>query len=309
MIYTVTLNPALDRELIVPAILVDEVLRATQSRVDCGGKGFNVSRTLAMLGVPSTALALAGGQAGATLRAALLDLGVTAEFVAISGETRSNVSIISQDYDHTIKVNEPGPLISADEQAALMTLVRERARPGDWWILAGSLPPGVSATIYADLISVIKAAGGQTILDTSGVPLRHGCAARPMLVKPNALEASQLTRRPVNSAAEAVEAARQLEGIEYVIISLGQQGAVLVQGEQAWLASPPHIEARNTIGAGDALVAGLVWGLSQHDALLGLRWGVACGASAASQLGTTIGTHAEVARLAARVELHSLPLD
>ncbi len=146
MIYTLTLNPALDRELTVPALALDTVLRASESRVDCGGKGFNVSRMLASLGAQSVALGFAGGHTGAMLRDGLAALGIATDFVWITGETRTNVSIIVGDEGHHIKVNEAGPTVSADELAALAQRVRELARAGDWWVLAGSLPPGCPPT-------------------------------------------------------------------------------------------------------------------------------------------------------------------
>src|SRR3954451_24411287 len=113
MIYTVTLNPALDRELTVPALVFDDVLRATETRVDCGGKGFNVSRMLAALGAESIALGFAGGHTGAMLRDGLAALGIETDFVQIGGETRTNVSIVMTNDGHYVKVNEAGPTISA----------------------------------------------------------------------------------------------------------------------------------------------------------------------------------------------------
>jgi len=309
MIYTVTLNPALDRELTVPTVAFDEVLRASETRLDVGGKGFNVSRMLAALGSESVALGFAGGRTGEALRDGLEALGIATDFVVVAGETRTNVSIVTHDHDHYVKVNEAGPTISADEQAALVARVRARVRSGDWWVLAGSLPPGVAPTIYAKLIRHIHSAGGRTILDTSGVPLRAGCVARPFLVKPNALEISQLTGRPVTTIAEAFEAASALEGIEHIVISLGSAGALLVHDGHGWLATPPSIHERNPIGAGDSLVAGLVWGLSEGDALEALRWGVACGAATASHDGTAVGTRDEVVAFAQQVQIRKLQTD
>jgi 1-phosphofructokinase family hexose kinase len=306
MIYTVTLNPALDRELTVPAVAFDEVLRATESRVDWGGKGFNVSRMLAALGAESVAMGFAGGRTGDVLRDGLAALGIATDFTPIAGETRTNVSIVTHEHDHYVKVNEPGPTIAAGEQAALIARVRERARTGDWWVLAGSLPPGVDASIYAALIRDIRAAGGRVLLDTSGEPLRHGCAEQPFLVKPNALEASQLTGRPVESVEQALAAATAMAGIEYVVISMGSAGALLAHGGRGWLATPPPIEERNPIGAGDSLVGGLVWGFTQGEPLEALRWGVACGAAAAARDGTAIGTRDDVARLAEHVQLREV---
>jgi 1-phosphofructokinase family hexose kinase len=306
MIYTVTLNPALDRELTVPELACDTVLRATATRVDVGGKGFNVSRMLAVLGLPSVALGFAGGHTGEILRDGLEALGIATDFVWIAGETRTNTSIVAEHRQHHLKVNEPGPTISAEACAMLRTHVQTLLRRDDWWVLAGSLPPGVPLDFYADLIGDVQAAGAHAVLDTSGAALRAGCAARPMLIKPNTAEAEMLTARPLGTPEEALAAASSLDGIAYVVISMGAAGALLAHAGRGWLALPPAIQERNPIGAGDAMVAGLVWGLSQHDALRALVWGVACGAAAASHDGTAVGTPAEVARLAQHVQVREL---
>lgn len=306
MIYTLTLNPALDRELTVPALTLDTVLRASESRVDWGGKGFNVSRMLASLGAESIALGFAGGHTGAMLRDGLAALGIATDFVEIAGETRTNVSIVAG-AGHHIKVNEAGPTVSAGEVAALAQRVRGLARAGDWWVLAGSLPPGCPPTFYASLIGDIQAAGARALLDSSGAALRHGCAARPYLAKPNAAEASELTGLPVGSVAEALVAADAMQGVELVALSMGAEGALLVQGRRGWLARPPAIRERNPIGAGDSLLAGLAWSLSQGRRLPdAIRWSVACGAATASQAGTAVGTYDQVAQVAQQVEVEEV---
>lgn len=306
MIYTVTLNPALDRELTVPAISFDSVLRATESRSDLGGKGFNVARMLAVLGQPVVAVGFAGGKTGEILREGLNGLGIPTEFVEITGETRTNVSIVTPAGDHHIKVNEAGPTISANEKLALEKLVQTRVQPGDWWVLAGSLPPGLAPTVYADLIRAIKAAGGRVILDTSGEPLRQGYLAGPDLLKPNTVEAAQLTGHFLDTPQAALRATRYLEGVEFVVVSMGKDGALLGWQGQGWWASAPTIVERNPIGAGDSLVAGLVAGLSQDSPLEALRLGVACGAATASHGGTAIGTRPEINELLEKVSLHEL---
>jgi 1-phosphofructokinase family hexose kinase len=307
MIYTLTLNPALDRELTVPRLTFDEVLRSSASRADCGGKGFNVSRMLANLGAASTALGFAGGHTGAMLRDGLAALQIATEFVWVAGETRTNISIVASDDHRHIKVNEPGPTISAEEQQALVALVKAKAAPGDWWVLAGSLPPGCSPNFYANLIALIQGAGAHALLDTSGVALRYGCAAAPFLVKPNAAEASELTGLPVRTVSEARQAAEALGTIAYVALSMGADGALLTHQRRAWHATSPQIHQANPIGAGDSMLAGLTWSLSQgHDAATALRWGVACGAATASLSGTAVGTSEQVAQLFEQVDVQEL---
>jgi 1-phosphofructokinase family hexose kinase len=303
MIYTLTLNPALDRELTVPTFSFDTVLRASETRLDCGGKGFNVSRVLAVLGTDSVALGFSGGQTGEALRQKLNALRIETDFISITGETRTNISIVAASGEHHLKVNEAGPFISPQEQAELLTKVEKLAKAGDWWVLAGSLPPGIPATFYAEIIQRLKAAGSHTILDTSEAPLRYGLAALPTLIKPNAVEFTQLTSQPIASLAQAYSVATTLKDIEYVVISMGKAGVVMVNKKQSWFGLPPTIQEQNPIGAGDSLVAGLVWGLSKGDVKAALRYGVACGAATASHKGTGIGSYDEISRLVEQVQI------
>ena len=306
MIYTVTLNPALDRELAVPAIEFDAVLRASALRVDYGGKGFNVSRALASLGSETVAVGLVGGPTGQRIADGLAGLGIATDFVQISGETRTNVSIVSDSEAHHIKVNEAGPTISAAETQALLAKVDELAGSGDWWVLSGSLPPGMEPSVYAELVQIVQNAGGRAVLDTSGAPLRHACEVAPYLAKPNAFEASELTGLPVDTTEEVAAVARNIAemGVPNVLISLGKDGALLYNGRETWLATPPKIAEANPIGAGDSSVAGLVYGLSQGlDWPDVLRWSMGCGAAAASLPGTGVGSRDLVAQMADQVRV------
>jgi 1-phosphofructokinase family hexose kinase len=309
MIFTVTLNPAVDREMTVDAIAFDTVLRASDWRVDCGGKGFNVARMLKSLGISSVALGFAAGKSGEMLNDKLESLGIETDFVWVEGETRTNVSIVSSENGHYVKVNEPGPTITEANLAHLAQKIGERVRAGDWWVLAGSLPPGVPPTYYTELIGIIQAAGAKVFLDTSGEALRQNCAAKPLLVKPNDEEAQELTGLPVSTPSEiaAVGTAISAMGPVSVIISLGKKGAVLVDQGKAWLAASPEIVAANPVGAGDSMVAGIVWGLSQGDSMQdALCKGIACGAATASQKGTSVGSHEQVHQLLTKVQLSEI---
>lgn len=303
MIYTLTLNPALDREYQVPAIAFGEVLRAASVREDLGGKGFNVSRALLALGAPSVAVGLVGGHAGRRIADGLAALGVATELVELTGgETRTNVTVVAP--DRHVKVNEPGPALGPDEEARLVARVRALARAGDLWVLSGSLPPGARPELYGALVRILADAGARALLDTSGAALRAGCAAAPFLVKPNAAEARELTGLDAAAPAEraaAIAAVHRL-GPAHVLLTLGAEGALLSDGARTWRARAPGIEERNPIGAGDALLAGVVFGLSRGLGLPeALRWGVAAGAAAASLPGTAVGDRGLVERLAAGV--------
>lgn len=309
MIFTVTLNPAVDREMTVDNIAFDTVLRATDWQVDCGGKGFNVARMLRSLDISSVALGFAAGKSGEMLDEKLQSLGIATDFVWTEGETRTNVSIVSGTNGQYVKVNEPGPTISETDLKALSTKIENKVCAGDLWVLAGSLPPGVPLTYYTDLINIIQSGGARVFLDTSDEALRQNCAAKPLLVKPNDEEAHELTGLPVDTPENVVEAARAIShlGPANVIVSLGKRGAVLVADEKAWLATSPKVVAANPIGAGDSLVAGVVWGLSEGDTMRdALSKGIACGAATASQKGTTVGSLNQVNMLLSQIEVREI---
>lgn len=306
MIVTVTPNPVLDRTLTVPHIVVNEMVRATASRLDWGGKGFNVSRALQSLDAESVAMGFVGGAAGGLLERGLSDMGVRTDFVHIAGETRTNIVIAESDATRYVKVNEAGPAVQEEELATFLGRARERVRPGDIWVLCGSLPPGIPAGFYAELIDLVQARGAKGLLDSSGEPMQVGCAARPYLVKPNAVEAGELIGHEIESDADALNAAEFLLclGVELVALSLGSDGLLLASERQAVWARPPRVRARNPVGAGDALLAGVAWALEQGLSLGEIaRWGVATGTAAAVREGVSVGTRAEVEALYGQVQI------
>ena len=210
MIVTVTLNPTLDKTLSVPALRPGEVHRARFLRQDIGGKGINVSRALAALGVASIPIGFLGGATGRAMRDGLTAAGYDARFVDVPGETRQNLTLLDESTGVYTKINEPGPTIGPEHLAALHALVDELAAPGDLWALCGSLPPGAPADFYADLVTAVQARGARAILDTSEEALRLGLAARPAGIKPNSEEAAQALGQTVSSDEEHVIAVRRL---------------------------------------------------------------------------------------------------
>ncbi len=293
MIYTLTLNPAVDRELIIPRLELDTVLRAKSVVVDCGGKGINVSRALLALGVRSVASGFLGGNNGKFLLEGLHTSGISTDFVWLEQETRINISIFAEHDGHYIKVNENGPSVNSNDQQKMLAKVSELAQSGDWWILAGNLPPNVSQDFYATILKILNQQGANAILDTSGEALQFGLQERPFLVKPNAEEAGVLTGTSTETSVQLKNIATMIRGMgaQNVIISLGKQGALLQTRGGTWLAHAPTIEQKNPTGAGDSMVGGMVYalqrGLGMKEAL---TWGVACGAATASLPGTQVGS-------------------
>lgn len=307
MIYTLTLNPAVDREYRVPALIPNDVLRATTVRNDPGGKGFNVSRMISQLGGTTTAAGFVGGTTGQWLADSLSRLGIETNFIKIDSETRTNTTIVSNSEDHYFKVNESGPTLAEADIGRLIELVEREARPDEWWVLAGSLPGGCPPDLYATLTRILQKAGSRVFLDASGGPLVEGCAAGPEWIKPNDDEAREIT-----GEADPLAAGRALRrrGIKNVIVSQGRDGSLYLSDQTALRIHPLSIIENNPIGAGDAFVGGLVYQLQRGAAPeVALRWATASGAAAASLPGTAFGSRDQVEKLAADVHIEAIDLD
>jgi len=297
MIYTVTLNPGLDRTLTVPEIVHNEVLRATTVRIDLGGKGLNVSRALKALGSNSVAMGFVGGSNGLLMKRGLREIGIRTDFVCVRGETRISTLIVDKEAQEHIKVNEPGPIILMDEQEALVQKIRKRLKPGDFWAFCGSLPLGLPSNFYAMLIRLVQAGGAKAVLDTSGDALREGVKATPYLLKPNLLEIEQATGITVGTEADAFIALETLLnlGVQYVALSMGANGLMIGRKGEIRGIKPPKVPVRSTVGAGDSTLAGILWAMSKNMALDEVaRWGVATGTAAVMCEGTGVGDQALV---------------
>lgn len=285
MIVTLTPNPSLDRTLELTELLRGEVIRATAVRVDPGGKGINVSLALTATGHASRAVVPLGGYEGEQLGAAITDAGIELVVVAVAESVRTNLSLTEPDGTVT-KVNAPGPQLSTGEAEALRTTTVASLVGADWLAVCGSMPPGAPDRLYADLVDEAHTAGVRIAVDASGAPLAAAIAAGPDLIKPNVHELAELTGRPLRRLGEVLDAANELRdrGVKSVAVSLGADGAILVEDTGAWHATTPPITVRSAVGAGDAMVAGLLAASGQGpDAL---RHGVAYGSGAAELPGT-----------------------
>lgn len=297
MIYTVTLNPSIDRTMHFAKLTIGELNRAAHSRLDLSGKGVNVSVALRRFGVETMALGIAAGNTGRALVDGLTAQGYACEFIWVAGETRSNVTVIDESTGVTTKLNEPGPHVTECDLSAFEALLLSRLQPGDLVVMSGSLPPGAPAETYARLIGAARQRGAFAALDTSGASLAPGCAAGPDFVKPNAIEAMELVGCPFDTPAQWVEGLKAILalGPKRVLLSLGSQGATLAVGDPAqpaiWHAQPPRIQEISAVGAGDASLSGALWawrqGLPPEELV---RWGVATGTATAMVDGSAMPT-------------------
>lgn len=259
MITTVTPNPSIDRTYELPVLIPGEVHRAARRHQEPSGKGVNVTRALTVNGVPSLAVLPCGGPAGRELTGLLDAEKVRYRAVPVSGPVRINISL-TEPAGRTTKINEAGPSLSASELEQLTENALAEARPGDWIVCSGSLPPGAPPDYYARVGQRAHQAGLRFALDTSGQALAAGLDAAPEVVKPNVSELSEVTGTRITTLGQAITCARELRarGADSVVVSLGPDGAALVTGDGAWHASAQAPVIRSTVGAGDALLAGFL---------------------------------------------------
>lgn len=279
MIYTLTLNPALDKTYLVEAIEFNGVNRPYHTYRDSGGKGFNVSRALLRLGIENCALGFVGGATGQWIQSDLNDQGITTQFHWLSEETRTNL-VLREANGQYIKINESGPVVQTDHLDTLMEQIDTLAKKDDLWALCGSLPNGIPVGFYQVLIERLQERGAKVALDASGETLRLGIQSRPYMIKPNQFEAWEVLGSdvPITEIPSRFHAL----GIELVILSLGEAGLIASENGKSVLVKPPSVVVKNPVGAGDAALAGALFGVAQNFSPQSIAmWSVACGTAAA----------------------------
>lgn len=261
-IVTVTLNPAIDQTVRVDDFAANQVNRAQAMQFDAGGKGVNVASFLVDYGLGVTATGFLGDANVQIFEVLFAVKGIGDRFVHLPGYTRTNVKIVDEAQQQTTDINMRGLTPTKLALQELQETVADLAQTHDWFVLSGNLPPGVPETIYADLIVQIKAQGKQVALDASQAALQAGLLAGPTLAKPNIHELEQILGGTLTTETAVIAAARELldMGIELVVVSRGEQGALLVTETEVVTAVPPQIPVKSTVGAGDAMVAGLIAG-------------------------------------------------
>jgi 1-phosphofructokinase len=279
-----------DRSINVSQIRFNAVLRSRKIRLDWAGKGFNVSRSLQQFGIESIVLAWVGGGSGKMLADGLQHLGIQTDFVWVDEDTRTNTLIIEDQGDWHVKVNEPGPSITPDAIDQMMLKVEGYAKKGDIWILSGSLPPDVPENFYANLIRLLKSHGASVYLDAGGVALRLGCQEVPYLVKPNAIEASKIVGFSIDDQEDAKRATLPFlrMGIGYFALTLGTSDLLIASQREMVFATAPKVGVRNATGAGDSLLAGMIYAQTKGMDLIEVaRWALATGAASIESEGVS----------------------
>lgn len=290
-VLTVTPNPAIDQTLEIADFAAGRVNRVLSSRSDAGGKGVNVATILGELDVPVLVTGFLGEQNAKLFEQHFAAHKLQDRFLRVPGATRTGIKITDTESRDTTDINFPGVQVAPEDASKLLGTVEELSGKEGWHVLSGSLPVGLEPDFYRSLIEAIHSKGGQVLLDTSGVPLRHAVAARPEILKPNLAELEELLDTPVRSVEQARAAAGELltGSTRLVVVSMGGDGALFVTREVALVAQPPRVNVVSTVGAGDAMVAGIVWSLLQGmDLQETARWSTAFGAYAVTRCGAGV---------------------
>ncbi len=307
-VLTVTLNPALDLTVQLPALRLGEVNRSESLQVHAAGKGLNVAQVLADLGHQLTVTGFLGEGNPQAFEQLFVTRGFADEFVRVPGDTRSNIKLAEADGQVT-DINGQGLMVSEAHCAELLTRLERLAPAHDLVVVAGSLPRGIDSQWFVQLLQTLKRLGVRVALDTSGAALRDGLTATPWLIKPNEEELAEARGVELAEPAALTAEARRLqaEGIEHVVISQGANGVSWFSPGATLHANPPKVQVVSTVGAGDSLLAGVLHGLLEGwPAERTLTHATAIAAQAVGQVGFGITDTDGLADLEARVRLQPL---
>lgn len=307
MITTICLNPALDRTVTVDTLVPGQVNRIRSSRTDVGGKAVNVAVVCRRLGMDAQVIGCAGVDGYAKIRAALSAEKIEYAFHTVEGAVRVNTKVVSLDGSGVTELNEPGSRLTAEDMDVFFDLAIEKTHHSDYVVITGSLPPGCPAHTYRELIRALSPT--PCILDVSGDALTLGVEAKPFLIKPNHHELAATLGRELHTLDDIRAAAQTFvdRGVCHVVVSLGKDGALYVGEEGCFYAPEIPVEVHSTVGAGDAMVGGLLHGLVTRGSMReGFRAGAAAGTASVMTEGTQLIIPSDFKRLLGQVQIQEL---
>ena len=309
MILTVTLNAAIDKRYVVEGFRIGEVNRVKECTYVPGGKGLNVSKPASIYGAEVVATGFAGGHAGAYIEDALKPFGIRSAFYHVDAESRSCINIWDEVNQVQTEFLEPGFTLTEEDFAGFEAKFRQLVQEAKVVAMSGSVPKRLDGTAYQRLVKIVKDAGIPVILDTSGKLLEMGIEAIPTMIKPNIDEIRMLTGKRCDDISEIIEAARAIHerGVKIVAVSLGADGSLAVGDDGIFRARVPKIDAVNTVGCGDSMIAGFALGLSKGLPLEEtLRLASAISAAAAMREETGFFVMEDMEKLLPQIEITRL---
>jgi tagatose 6-phosphate kinase len=259
VISTFTLNAAIDKLYMIDSFELEKVNRVKEVAAEPGGKGNNVAKVANLLGSKVTASGFLGGTNGQFVHHELQRRGISSDPVFVNNPTREAIAIIDPINGTQTEILEPGPQVKQQEWEQLQSKVGDLAVKSKVVCLSGSLPTGVPSDSYFTIVRIANSCGALTMLDSSGEPLRKGIDSAPFLCKPNRDELAELVGNTIHNPADIIAAARSMlaKGVRLVVVSMDKDGSIVVCHSKAWQVKPPRIRVVNTVGCGDAMIAGI----------------------------------------------------
>ncbi|QZK91605.1 1-phosphofructokinase family hexose kinase [Flavobacterium sp. CHNK8] len=298
-IVTLTINPSLDKSTHFTGLIAEQKIRCNKPRYDAGGGGINVSKAIAKLGGTSTCIFTSGGSSGEMLEELIAKENLESNVLRTKNWTRENFIAFDNTSQSQYRFGFPGNELLEDEKNTILQKIKDLKT--DFLVISGSLNEGLPSSFYQEIAQIAKASNIKVIVDTSGEPLKKVLETGVYLIKPNIGELAKLIGVDRLELPEVEKAAKQLienKSAEIVVVSLGADGAVLVTQDETHFVQAPKVEKKSTVGAGDSMVGGMVWALSQNKTFEEvIRWGVACGTAATMNEGTQLFKAEDVIQL------------
>ena len=280
MIRAICLNPAIDRTYYIDGYVPGRPYRQIQPKVDVGGKGINAAKVCAQLGEPVTCYGFIGCENGEKVLRTLKDYGIENHFLSVDGETRTTVNIIDHEKGRESEIIEPGPYVSEAQAQALLDELEKGLTAGDVVLCSGISACGVWKDVYVRISQMCGDVGAKCILDTNGANLLDSLRGHYLMIKPNARELTEICGQKQTDDVEAlIDMARTLLPVsDYILVSMGGDGGLLVHADGAWMIRVPQVDTVSTIGSGDSTVAGFAVGFSRGCPMEEVvRLAMACG--------------------------------
>nr|WP_314898374.1 1-phosphofructokinase family hexose kinase [uncultured Flavobacterium sp.] len=298
-IVTLTVNPALDKSAHFRGLVPEQKIRCGLPRYDAGGGGINVSKAISRLGGQSYCVFTSGGPIGTMLKELVQKERIEYEAIEIQSWTRESFVAVDDNTNLQYRFSFQGAEITELEKDKIIQTIQKLK--SNYLVISGGLNEGLSSDFYQIFASIAKASNSKLIVDTSGEALKKVIETGVYMIKPNVGELAKLIGAESLEIEEVNEAAKQIiakGGAEIVVVSLGPQGAVLVTKDSYDFVPAPNVAKKSTVGAGDSMVGGMVWALSQNKNLKEvIRWGVACGSAATMNEGTQLFKFEDAKRL------------
>lgn len=289
MITTVCMNPSFDKTASVSKLVVGEVNRLQNVRVDVGGKGVNVAVVLKRFGVDVRCVGCLGEENGDAFLRMIGKENVPFDYLSVPGEVRTNLKLVDESEKTITEFNEPGVSMNETQLQGFIRLLGDRASESQYVVFSGRLPAGCPQNTYQRCMQALN--GKKCVLDTAGESLLHGIKEKPFLIKPNLPEIEAIMKRELRTLRSLRDAALFLMsyGAQNVVVSMGKYGAMFVNADTTLFAPALMVEARSTVGAGDAMIGGILMGLTRGASLMdAFRYGVAAGAASIMTDGTQL---------------------